>query len=323
MQRDYYIDVIAGLMIIVMVLTHTYDERMQIDILNFFMPWFFFKSGMYFKEDLSIRKTIIDGVKKLLYPFITFSVCGYVIYVIKIILEKDTNLIHYTLTPLKELCLAGCIEGNLPLWFLFVLFIVRLLYKYIYIRSKHSIVCNLVITAILIYIVIAFNEHPYCPLYITTILTGTFFYGCGHILRNTHCNTKLWSIACVIFVVVYILDSPSMIMHNNNLTHGHYILWFIFSLSGCIMINGILKRITFTFPVLHWIGINSMVIYVTHYLVIGLFDIITKNVLNFELTADLRLISLIATIIIAEFFIVHGMNKECLEFLLRPNFKKQ
>lgn len=317
MQRDCYIDVVAGLMIVTMVLSHTYDDRLSFDILNFFMPWFFFKSGMYFREG-DIRKTIYDGIKKLLYPFMTFTLLGYLVYVVQKILVNDSNWIHYILTPLKELVLAGCIEGNLPLWFLVSFFVVRVLFQWAYRPKFWHIVLNLGVILILLFVVNIFNDNPYFPLYVTSTLIGYFFYGCGYLFRDTHKNVKLWCVACAVFLIVFFVDRPTMVMRVNYLRHGHYFLWFVFSLFGCITVNGLVNRIPYKFPVLRWIGVNSMIIYVTHYLVIKIFNITVSSVMHTNLSADTRLLFLIPIVIVAEYFIVRMMQYKQFQILIKP-----
>lgn len=51
-QRQNEIDAVAGLMIIVMVVGHCVAEgylKTFINALNFFMPWFYYKSGMLYR----------------------------------------------------------------------------------------------------------------------------------------------------------------------------------------------------------------------------------------------------------------------------------
>lgn len=68
-QRNSDIDAVAGLMICVMVLGHI-DSSVPylspfLHFFNFFMPWFYFKSGMYFREQ-SVKDVMSGGGKTYL-----------------------------------------------------------------------------------------------------------------------------------------------------------------------------------------------------------------------------------------------------------------
>jgi fucose 4-O-acetylase-like acetyltransferase len=73
-HRDNSIDVIAGILLIHMVLGHVFqfakltDCRFYhwMDVLFFFMPWFFFKSGMFFNKNKKVVDVMILGGKKLM-----------------------------------------------------------------------------------------------------------------------------------------------------------------------------------------------------------------------------------------------------------------
>lgn len=69
-RRQSHIDSVAGLLIIHMILGHciqvtdcrdlTLYKWMQ--VLSFFMPWFFFKSGMFYKERKPVEVLLLGGV---------------------------------------------------------------------------------------------------------------------------------------------------------------------------------------------------------------------------------------------------------------------
>lgn len=125
MKRLDYLDNIAGILICYMMLMHILlwkkipleNNSLWLEPLKFFMFGFFFKSGMFYKMR-STKECVIWGGKKLLYPFVIFSILGYMIHISSIFLSGDRNWVHYILTPIKELVLAGSVGGNDVLWFL-------------------------------------------------------------------------------------------------------------------------------------------------------------------------------------------------------------
>ena len=64
MERDKSIDAVAGMMIIVMVVGHCVAEgylKTFINVLNFFMPWFYYKSGMFYRVQSNLECIIGGG----------------------------------------------------------------------------------------------------------------------------------------------------------------------------------------------------------------------------------------------------------------------
>lgn len=91
-----------------------------------FMAWFFFKSGMFHKEGIGIKESFGHAWRKLLRPYLFFLIAGYIIMCIFLIVDNDTNWIHYTLSPIKQCLWGGGVHGMaLPLWFLVTLLSVK------------------------------------------------------------------------------------------------------------------------------------------------------------------------------------------------------
>ena len=69
-RRTDWIDCIAGVLIIRMILGHyisyaglkTSPMFSALDLLFFYMPWFFYKSGMFYKEK-TCKELLVGGVR--------------------------------------------------------------------------------------------------------------------------------------------------------------------------------------------------------------------------------------------------------------------
>lgn len=111
-QRDTSLDSVGGLMILHMISFHLrgYLGYEVLDLENvlffFFMPWFFFKAGMFWKMD-SIKNVVVKGYCRLLKPFIIFSIIGHLCFCIRLFVERDYNWVHYVLSPFKALLRYG------------------------------------------------------------------------------------------------------------------------------------------------------------------------------------------------------------------------
>lgn len=138
-SRQIYLDTVGGILLIHMIVGHccqwsqTYQPYQTWTFwLEFFMPWFFFKAGMFYKQR-PIREEFHKSFKRLIIPYIYFSIIGTILLWGKLIVCNEFSY-KSILTPIKSVLLAGAVPGNLALWFLLSLFIVRLLFTII--RSR-------------------------------------------------------------------------------------------------------------------------------------------------------------------------------------------
>lgn len=132
-MRNSGIDSIAGFFVLYIAVGHALsrygittakDGIFPFPFLYFFMPWFFFKGGMYFKHKDN-KTALMSSYKRLIIPFIVYSVVGCVIY---------NGIAFFCDTPLYSvkswaigLLVQGSIDENKPLWFLLSLFFVKLI----------------------------------------------------------------------------------------------------------------------------------------------------------------------------------------------------
>lgn len=263
------------------------------NIFSFFMPWFFFKSGMFFKEEKFID-IYHKSIKRLIYPFIYFSIIGHFIYCLYLFfVVKDFNIIHYTLSPIKQLLMYGSIAGNLPLWFLLSLFAVRIIFFYVY-KNKYLISLLVAIP----YLVYIFKIN--IPLYFVNVFSGLFFYSCGYFLKKHQYNNKFFLIAFGIYFLALILCPSYIDMRTNNLVWGNYYWYYIVALAGIITINGLFFYLTKKeIPVLNILGKNSMAILCIHWLVLYCVKIIFPNLQGFSfLIVSALLVIIVMPIII-------------------------
>ena len=188
-SRDNTIDSVAGVMIIYMVFTHVCQHfgLAQSTLylllergLYFFMPWFFFKAGMFFslKDD---KEVIRASAFRLLKPFVIYSLLGYVVYVIVCAIKG--NLALSALFPIKQLVLEGSITGNLPLWFLLTLFICRILLNLVG-KTKCRVLALCLLSLVAAFLMHLANfEHPY---YLANTMTGLTFMCLGYIVKKNY-----------------------------------------------------------------------------------------------------------------------------------------
>ena len=145
--RDKSLDNIAGILIIYMIIIHicqmckltfVFDYSL-FRIFSFFMFWFFYKSGMFYRQK-TIKEVLYTGCKRLMVPFVLFSLIGHVVLCVYMYNEGDRDWKHYLLSPIKSILVSGSTEGNLPLWFLPSLFMVQLLYSLLHRKVQDKLI---------------------------------------------------------------------------------------------------------------------------------------------------------------------------------------
>lgn len=282
-KRNLSLDAIAGLLIIYMILLHVCQHANMMNepfikylgyILFFFMPWFFFKSGMFYKKN-NTRELITKCANQLLVPFVIYSVIGHILYCLIIWNEGDRNWIHYMVSPFKQILTTGALAGNLPLWFLLTLFTTRLIYNFLPNKLLYRSGFTLLFGAF------AYLLYRYTDIHITilaNVCSGLFFYGCGNLFRQMQYNAAVLVVALLILGLQIAIPS-NVDMHNNSLTRGMYPIWILTSLCGCIIINFIFKALP-RLQILNFIGRNSLEFYVTHWNVILLAKICIVYIFN-------------------------------------------
>lgn len=274
-NRDHGIDSVAGIMILIMVFGHVLQhcELKNSEIytiwrnFSFFMPWFFFKSGMFYRAYDNVA-FISKYVQKLLYPFLVFSLLGHFFHCITMFFEyRDYNWMHYFLSPAKHLVLYGCLAGNEPLWFLLTLFFVLAIYNFIMKNQTKTFLFKMSIVVIAIPISLLFeifNIRMFS--YFFSTIVGLVFFSLGNIFCDIQYNKKIFSLSLLLLLAICNIEIPVFDIHSNVLTKGNYILWILYSLAACIIINNVFKFMGG--GALRYIGQNAMTIYVTHWIVI-------------------------------------------------------
>lgn len=268
-KRNIAIDSVGGLLIIWMVLHHIFihadatkliEYRLLYRILFFFMPWFFYKAGIFFRN-CSYRKLIKKDFHRLFIPFIFWTVIGFLCYAL-----TPDNWENITFGNLfVELLQNGALKINLVLWFLSSLIVIRLINNLILTPPYLAIyaLCMLVFSWIL-------YHYKFDSTYILPeICTGGFFFAMGRLCHKIQYEKIIFYLSLIVFGTITILCFSSVTMRRNVLENGNYMLWFVSSLSGIIVINNVFNKISECWLnklQLYKIGIKTMFVYVTHIL---------------------------------------------------------
>jgi fucose 4-O-acetylase-like acetyltransferase len=276
-RRIKYLDAIAGLLIVRMILGHMFqccyltgtNTYYWMNLLfSFFMPWFFYKSGMLFTPNnqtnyynsISYCK---NKARKILLPWLVFSVIGEIFRIIGLLLSRDYNWIHYLLSPIKSFLCFGALGGNLPLWFLTSLFVVYIV-NYFITKWRWNI---LLITLGCIIAAAIFQKVGFkYPATISSSLIGLSFYGLGRILKEKQFRPFIVIPSTIICTAIIILNPSVVDVCSNTLIYGNYLVWYIYSITTIIIINNLFKLVKFyNFPLLQYVGRNSITYFAIHW----------------------------------------------------------
>lgn len=267
-------DEIAGLLIIYMIAYHALQwanlqdsQAMEIlSYLNFFMPWFFFKAGMFFNA--KEPKMVFQGsFNRLMVPFIKWSIIGTIIdCIVSCFIEHAHTFFEYVKVIIYMSATEGSVPGNLALWFLLALFIARIIINK-WITSELSLY---VLAAMSIAIPTAVHFlNLNLPYYICYVSSGVFFFTMGILLKEFSKKEWVKIASVVLYISLSVLCKPLVDFRMNTLLEGSFLLWPIWSIVGIISINTLFESLhkieRLRLPVLSYIGRNSMIIYVIHW----------------------------------------------------------
>lgn len=282
-MRNSNIDAGAGLCLIYMMVMHA----MLFADLNgcklhdywggvmfFFMPYFFCKSGMFIspKHKSGVPKEVIKkNYQRLIVPFILFSFLGYLVQVGAMLIDNSLTFKSALLYPLYEIVRKGAYSGNAALWFLLVLFVVRVIA--ISIKEEYyfwSLVVSVVLSIV----------SAYLSLYNFSYLFGSIPIGMTFLLLGYYINKyrliynyRVLSICLVVFFAIYYFDPSSVNLNGNMLDRGHYVSFILSSIAGIIILPNIFNIVPQVIKdFFACIGRESMIFYVWHWIVLVLAD---------------------------------------------------
>lgn len=287
-KRLTYMDIAAGIMIVWVVLFHALGSGWVLEqghevpntclvfpYLHFFMPWFFYKSGMFFKH--TERKELWKkDAHKLLKPFVIWSVVGYVLFLLFAYVGNYLSFYKATVSVAHDFILKGSIPVNEVLWFLLSLCAVRWIANEILPKrgDRYFIVkCLAIIAAcyLITYLCYRFN-HRWLPRWIANDFAGLAFYTLGYWLRDY--EHKFWIIIpCAIVYLLGCFCGFTMVdMWSNTLLSGYYLLWIPSCFCAIVLFNNVCRWIDnlsiYLSHILSAIGRYAMPIYITHALLI-------------------------------------------------------
>ena len=317
-NRIAYIDVGAGIMIIWMIVYHAISFSLNIQLLDyegvmdvnsipehlyvfvgkngqlipknvcvifpylyFFMPWFFYKSGQFFvkRETKELWK---KDVRKLLTPFLIWSLIGYAMYLLFHAITHTLTWENSTIHIASALLKSGSVPLNLPLWFFTTLFGVRLVAN-LCLTTNDTNAGWLRLTAVIVlgYAITYLanvSHYKFLPEWIANGASGLVFFAMGYGLKEYEQRMWVFLPCLLLYLLCCFIGFPIVDMHSNSLLAGYFWAWMPMAICSIVAFNNVCailcKFVKFT--VLIWIGRHSMQIFVSHFLILCAIDFVVR-----------------------------------------------
>lgn len=277
-QRLKYIDIAAGIMTIWCMVFHALypmygtDELEVVPWFYYFMPWFFYKAGMMFHPK-EMKMEIRNGWKKLIVTFFIWSLIGWIAHIGWHCFAGDLTPRVAFYTPLRSLIFKAQVPLNGALWFLPILFIVRIIGNW-YLNNNYSIIWIILISLVISF-ALKLLHRPFMPVYISGTAWGIFFFASGYLLQGKETNKWIASIAALLFVASLFTGIPSV--YSKSGTPLILALWYPACVAGCITFNNIcrilgwiVEIINFQKGILQYVGKDALNFYVPHKIIFHL-----------------------------------------------------
>ncbi|MBX3437648.1 MAG: acyltransferase family protein [Planctomycetaceae bacterium] len=275
-ERIAWIDVLKGLTIVLVVLSHTAIDEVEDEVLYLFhMPLFFWLSGMMYRQEKYPR---LDGLiskraRSLVIPYLWFALISYILwYFVARHFGRDAGANINPWLPVLGTFYGVANEPwlthNTPLWFLPCLFAVEVLYWTLrrYLPSMPGLVSGLLLCSAVGYW-LSLHGLARLPWGADVALTAVIFYGAGNlswpamqIYSGLSKRRQAWTNAGVL-----VLGSAAMWwgfgfvnMSENTLGPG-YARFYTAALGGiaaCLIVSQQVPPHRF----LTWLGRNTLVI---------------------------------------------------------------
>lgn len=283
--REHYLDNLCGILILHMIfIVHvsngvgyrTEFMRFLSSSLGFFMSWFFYKAGMFYKDtdtSLFIKKSF----GRLIVPYLLFILIGLCIDAVFSIRESNFTLLSFCRSEIMCLLRNSILWPTAASWFLLALFVVRISFHFLHKHHIHPLLIAMV-SILLAYGIFLLQQVNWAfsvqianlqlsieiPFYMGTIFHGLFLYGLGYYLQKKQFGTVILLFALIIYVLHFYFPISSDFRANE--PGGAYWLFVVSGLAGSILFNNIFSRLlSMRIPHLTYIGENSMVYFLVHF----------------------------------------------------------
>lgn len=298
-NRIQYLDLTKGVLMILVVMLHLggvgkSDYKIYPEFCWLFMlPCFFIVSGYFFSCKLPFKKFLWKKTRQLLIPYYIFGL-PVIVY----------NIIYGYLhgIPYDEVIFASSVHNH-PLWFIFSLYVMSLLFYTIkrYIKRVLFIGITVLVLTLLGLYISSLNiidiKWTNSLEYLIYLWIGNLWKTNGLELGNSpkFCNLSIYlSISVAVFVIIALPFQFSEQFHQIALSTPIY---FIGAITGSILLILLMREIGHL-PIINFIGRNTLIILCMHeYILFVVCRLIGFSNPWIQLTISLCILIAIATFV--------------------------
>ena len=271
MKRDVSLDAVCGILIIYVIVGHAcqwchVDTNEYIADVNkalpFFMPWFYFKSGMFYHQR-TIKETTKQGFKKFIIPYFAYLSIGEAFNLTKILMEHG-EIWGALYIAIKKILFTGASMGNLPLWFLPSLFLVKVC---VCTFEKYNV--SLILLFTIAFLIAGMgnlaNGHLKIPYLILNTSGGVVFFLLGYKMKKCQYHKIDIIFSTLIYLLIVFLCPSSVDFRSGETIAGFWFLYIVSSVAGIILVNNLFRLKIFQIPYIVSIGKHSLNYYCAHW----------------------------------------------------------
>ena len=311
-NRIEFIDLAKGICILLVVAIHAIPELD--DYLPFLpyvrMPLYFCLSGLFYKDYGSLKNFTIKKLNNILIPFVAWYIISMVIYLIgRLFFPGNHEATYY----IGDFIFQNEIY-NQPIWFLLSLFWSNIIFSLVRMISKKwywefAIIMACAAAGLIMSYFKVFNF-----LYIGISLTCIPFFFLGYMLKQTELlypsNSKkrefaIMSLCMVLgmFLVFYPTEPSRVIYYSNEFIGNNYLIYYlagIFLTVSLLLCSKFLKKI----PFITWIGRFSIIILVTHMLLVVIYRQILQRLTAGRLDSMIESLMVLTLVLLSIWFVI-------------------
>lgn len=236
------------------------------------MPFFFYKSGAFSEHNGTVRAK--HYWRKYIRPFAIYGAIGMAVQFLVTCFGYGVSCRQWLHDLIRTACVTNTVFGNVPLWFLLTLFLVRCASDYILPKVHPLIVAMLSIGFAYLHFRLA---TPKTPFILGNFFSGMCFYSLGYYMKKHEDKNWMMALSFVVYVGYFILVAFTSlkisfpVYQSNTIFHGeNYLIIYPLGFFGIIATKAAFRWLSkhYSFPVLSYIGRNAMNFYVTHWIVL-------------------------------------------------------
>lgn len=303
-NRIEFIDLAKGICILLVVAIHSVPDLDEyLPFLPYVrMPLYFCLSGLFYKDYGSFKHFTVKKLNNILIPFIAWYGISMLIYLLgRLFFSGDHEATYY----IGDFIFQNDIY-NQPIWFLLALFWSNILFSLVKLISHRWYWQFLIIIAGATTGLLMSNFKIFNFLYIGISLTCLPFFFLGYMLKQTVLlypsiskkrDLVIMGLALLVglFLVYYPSNPSRVVYYTNEFIGNNYLIYYLAGgmlIVGLLLCSKFLKRI----PFVTWVGRYSIVILVTHMLMIVLYKQILHRVTSVrfdDMTENLIILGLV------------------------------